>query len=190
MLYTNKKFSTDQIKNDPNFGGVKNTIIADCDGVDALFNGSWEQYVSYQPSTKRDKTVYHLTYKVDDDGKGRKISLEVDTHALSVNQYIYTDDTIESAVIAVLESFSQVEVKNNFELNSACIRVAAQTRRGPANHNWGNVWYYMGTSKGELDSGFIVSSIYLLGERLYAIWKADKFDSYGFTIKRNDRIIL
>ena len=187
MLNSNKKFSTDQIKNDPSFRGARDTIIADCDGVDALFDGPWSQYVAYQPSTEEaNKMVYHLATKKDKDGK---VSLEIDAHHLHVNEYIYTDDTIEDAVVAVLESFPQVEVKSVFSLNHECMSVASKTLRGQANHNWGNSWYYKG-SRGPVDAGFIVSSIELFGDTLYAIWKADNFDSYGFTIKRQDRIVL
>jgi len=186
MLDYNKKFTTEQIRTNPAYGALKDISICDAEGVDAVFDPSWQACVPYQPQDKYGRSVFNLAYK--NDATTGAISLEVFEHIIPLNEYIYTEDTIEGAVVAVLESFPQKEVDNNWQLQNACNDVARTTRRGMANRNWNNTWYYVGTGNSQVDCGFVVSSTLHRGETHYAIWKSDIFDDYGFTVKRFDRM--
>lgn len=64
-----------------------------------------------------------------------------------------------------------------FALQSKKNYVARDTRRGPANTNWKNVWFYNG--KTVIDRPIIVSEI----KGKYAIFMHPDFKKYGFKIK-------
>lgn len=153
------------------------------DGEDTPFDGSWKDHVTLQQQSGPDATVFYLkVFKrvVEAGTYGTGLDVSITSDRVADGEFIYTDDTIETAILETLNSFPEVSVSNMFDFNKYSVGVAKKTRRGRPNYNIGNTWYYAGHS--EFDVPFIVLSKEVSGENSYAIWKQDNFEDYGFVM--------
>lgn len=150
------------------------------DGDDSAFAGSWQDYICYQPSPSLEfLVVCHMAVEQDANAKSG-LTMRIVKSDISVDEYIYTDDTIEAAVLEALSSFPEVKVDSNPAFAAACTDSVTKTRRGPPQHNVGNAWYYNGATR--FDGPLFVSSAHFDGTIRYAIWKQDNFEDYGFVM--------
>jgi hypothetical protein len=177
----------------------ENWVFGDGDG--SPFAGSWKDYVCYQPAPSPDfLCVHHIVVKqevedspwVREDAQPTEIAVKLDADAparmmirieksdIPVGEYVYTEDTIEAAVLETLNSFPVVKVDNHVEYAAAWTDSVRKTKRGPPQYNIGNVWFYKGTS--EVDGPLFVSSAAFGEETRYAIWKQDNFEDFGFVM--------
>ena len=163
---------------------------------DGFINPMWRKMVNIQDIGERKSgLVYALDYRFTDDpveipggfGTGRPMTLEITSHAIADEEFIYDDDTIAQAVKEVIMSFPKPDIKHQeddpkfsvFEVRANCNGVARKTRRGAANTNLYGSWYYQGTN-GVVDGGFCVVSRTIGGKNQYAIWKSHRFEDYGY----------
>ncbi len=154
---------------------------------------NWQDYVSIQNLTDDQITrcvvmgvprdiakCHYLIYKTN---WKKSLSLVGDSDQFDFNDVlIETADTIGDKVEeAILTSFPTKVITNKFELRSAQSHVAMTTRRGVANTNWNNVWYYRGTVNPRVDQPIFVIKY---NDR-YGIWKHPLFENYGFVAVDN-----
>lgn len=148
----------------------------------------WEQYVGHQklsyegPQPSLFDSKYCLTprgrcwYLINTTNWKQEVSLACHDNEFDIGAVLTeTIDTIGDVVEQeILLSFPEIVINKEQELRSAKTRVAFNTRRGMANTNFENVWWYQGQSNADRPI-FVVSY-----EGKYGIWKHPQFKNYGF----------
>lgn len=135
---------------------------------------NWKEYIPEQPVTKKDNgdlCVFYLQPWLEPGG----ISVE---RGFVTNHPTYTDQEMNDIAKAALLSFDVKDIANNFDIERLKVKVATATRRGMANTNWNNVWYYKGSTN--FDSPFIVGK---MDEDKYVLFVHPNFDMYGFVAR-------
>lgn len=102
--------------------------------------------------------------------KIRKIFFEPDEVVLS-------DDEVGTRVEELLNSFPKIPIKDGIELEIAKIKVAKDTKRGPANTKYNNTWFYKGMNS--FDCPIIVCG----ANGRYVVIQHPDFHKYGFVIE-------
>lgn len=139
---------------------------------------NWKDYVGIQHLQPGADVglAYIIAWKNVDTGEQ-----SLDAVKFAVTKFPYTDDDIGDAVEQALMSFPLVVCKNEIELNWFKNNVAMNSRRGVANTNFGNSWFYMSNieSNNSFDAALVVVQN---NNHQYAIVKNPNFETYGFVI--------
>jgi hypothetical protein len=131
-------------------------------------------YIGFQETKEpEDGTVKILYMKVTENGP-MDINFSIERHKCEMN--LSEEEAIEQ-IEALLDSFSDVVENETIIIERAKSQVASKSRRGFANTNYKNSWFYKGTSYS--DAPIIVAH----HEGKYAIFKHPNFDKYGFKIE-------
>lgn len=178
---------------------------------------NWKDYVAVQPQETTAAgapcpfhgNIYYLKYTTDPDGC---ICLSALGHPVTEEQFTLTEDEIGDAVEATLYEFPEVEIEQwdhskltwftrlkcwwrgyvitSPYINREKVMVAQRTRRGVANINYENVWFYGGRTGQKkvnlIDQPIIVAEY----KGKYMIFKHPKFADYGFVMKFKEENIV
>lgn len=139
---------------------------------------NWKNYVGFQ-----DLDVLgcrHIEYMVFD---GDPIAFSIKWKFVENLEFIYTEDELNDIIQSVLLEFPDIGIKNDIEIQLDKIAVARKTRRGVANTNYKDVYFYMNqTAKNpharRCDCPIIVAKY----QNKYAVFKHPDFENYGFKV--------
>jgi hypothetical protein len=118
--------------------------------------------------------AYHQEHNCPLIPESGPISLSIKKHELSPNDFSLTEAEVGDRIEEILQEFPVRDIRNVYELTSAKTKVANDTRRGVANTNVGDVWFYSGTNI--VDRPIQVCEI----NNRYAVFKVPNFAEYGF----------
>ncbi len=145
---------------------------------------NWRDYVGYQPISLTDKdpenTTINLFFLTSYRGEG--IELRVLKEQFDLSEVVLTDEEVGSKVEELLLSFPKVklEAKRDMTINDMLIRnkeaVATASRRGRANTNYNDTWFYKGVSP--MDAPIIVCGL----DDKYYVFSHPNFKLYGFNV--------
>lgn len=148
---------------------------------------NWKDYVGYQPSAL---VLFYLTTKhtqidakelgyADSGNEVPHISFTIERIKLKEENFTIPESEVGGVVEQLLYQFPHKEASTEkFELQRHIVNVARETRRGMANKNWKNVWYYAGSSA--FDHPILVTEY----NGKYAVVKHPAFEKYGFVMKK------
>lgn len=156
-------------------------IAEDTGAIDDL----WRDYAAVQPMAENSETgmIFYVKASVREDSiseETRQLKISVENVAVTNEQLIYTESNIGSAIARTIKGFPKVECNNEFEIWKARNDVARKTKRGQANINYHNSWYYKG--KSSVDAPFIVIENIIKGQKRYGIWTHPQYEQYGFEV--------
>ena len=140
---------------------------------------NWKEYVGYQKSSL---TLFYLTTHatpVARDDEVPHVSLTIEKIKLTEKHFTIPERDVGGVIELLLYQFPHKEPSDEkFELQRHIVNVARETRRGTANKNWKNVWYYSGQNA--FDSPILVAE----HNGKYAVVKHPAFEKYGFVMKK------
>jgi hypothetical protein len=144
---------------------------------------NWQDYVKIQKGINDTSKVFYLTLSEDKEIKEidgitviklldqYKINL-LSTDVVCDLQEYQVGDYVEN----VLYGFPSVQCISPTDIQREINMIALKTKRGRANINYNNVWYYMGNAS--YDSPIIVIQY----EDKYGVFIHPQFENYGFVI--------
>ena len=140
---------------------------------------NWKDYVGFQPvaddyEIKDDVVpVFFLTIETQ---TSKKIAMAILREKIDQSLFVLTESEVGDKVEEILNEFPQIKIEHEIELARAKNQVAIDSRRGIANTNYNNTWFYKGLNA--FDVPIIVSQ---LGDKYY-VFKHPVFEKYGFNV--------
>lgn len=138
------------------------------------------EYAGFQPfpeGVREHGFIFYLEAKLAEE---QVVGLSIIKGVVSEDSAIYTKDEVLTALKKEMEStFPEFVIEtsaHDIAKNRSANKVAQQTRRGAANTQFLDFFYYKGSNA--TDAPFIV---YKFGDK-YGIFKHPKADQYGFRL--------
>lgn len=130
-------------------------------------------YIDFYDVKEVEDDTAKVFYMVVESTGPLDMHLEIKSQECALN---LTEAEAIKQIDTLFNSFTTTVENNPVEIERAKNTVAKKTRRGRANLNYNNTWFYKGSYKA--DSPVIVAHC----DGRYAVFSHPKFDDYGFRI--------